>query len=291
MATTLAATRAWKRTRPSVPRARRSRGTRARPRAAPPPTGRRAAVGRTELRGGLVLAGRLGAALGLPARRRSREELQQIPLDLAHTATDGRQLDRADGAGEVGEGLDDADDPPAQRAEHLPPVQGRLVDRPAAGRLVGGDQLLDGAEARRRAGANRSARPSRTTNRGPRGDPPGGPAPSRARPGCRRARRSGCRCGSRRAPPPAADRAAVGSRRASRSPSSKAGCGWPEPVELAAQLLERIAAGEAGDVGRRDAVDGGQDPAALRGQDRPERRPAPRRAGSGAGWSRPRRIP
>ena len=67
-------------------------------------------------------------------------------FDLAHPPPDGGQLDRAHHAAEVCVGLEDADDPPLERAEHLPPVQRGPVDHLARRGLVGADELVDRPE-------------------------------------------------------------------------------------------------------------------------------------------------
>src|SRR5439155_275023 len=84
--------------------------------------------------------------LAAPGRRRRWpaivrvQELQEIPLHLARPPADDRVLDRARGAGEVGEGLHHAEDPPAERARGLPPVQRPGIPVHVAGALVASPQ-------------------------------------------------------------------------------------------------------------------------------------------------------
>src|SRR3954447_3484121 len=70
------------------------------------------------------------------------DQLQEVPLVLAGSAADGGQLDRADGARQVGKGLSDAHDPPLQRAEDLPPADDLGVDGPAGCPLIRGEEIL-----------------------------------------------------------------------------------------------------------------------------------------------------
>ena len=106
---------------------------------------RRRVVQRRDHRPALGNRGRgaTGAAGGLVALG---QQEQEVVLDLAHPAADGGQLDRADHPGQVGRGLDHADDPPLERAQHLPPVQRVAVDDLARGGLVRPDQLVDRPE-------------------------------------------------------------------------------------------------------------------------------------------------
>src|SRR5262249_32897485 len=56
-------------------------------------------------------------------------------------------LDTAHEAVEMGLGLHDADDRPAQVAEHLPETHALRIDRAAAGVFVGGEKLFARADA------------------------------------------------------------------------------------------------------------------------------------------------
>ena len=111
------------------------------------------AGGGPAVRGGgrLRLAGRAGP----PGRGRRGgvrvQQQEQVPLLLAHPAADRGQLDRAVRAGQVRPGLVQADDPPAERAEDLPPAQLGQADIGPARGPVGGQQLLARAQADRRA--------------------------------------------------------------------------------------------------------------------------------------------
>ena len=129
------------------------------------------------------------SAVAVAARVASRQQRQQVVLVLAHPAADRGQLDRAAQAGEVRRRLDDAHDPPLERAEHLPPVHGVGIDRrrprPPRRRRTGRRTR----RSRRPAAARRSATPSRTASRGPPSGRRGGRAPSRAPPAARRGRR------------------------------------------------------------------------------------------------------
>ena len=116
MPRTLAATRAWKRTRPSVASmTSRSRNSR---------------TARTS-------SSALGHVVRSAHSSTLPDQLQEVPLVLAHAAADGGQLDGTGGAGEVGHRLHDAHDPPLERAEDLPPThdrRGRPARRPRSRR-------------------------------------------------------------------------------------------------------------------------------------------------------------
>ena len=166
---------------------------------------RPSSCGRTSLARAPRAACSSSVAVGRSCRsRRDRpvdvaEQLEQVPLDLRRAPADDRVLERVDLAVQVEERLLDADDPPAQVAEDLPPAQLVGVDcrcrmpprtRRAAPR---------GCRARRPGGrGGRSARRRRTASRGRRSGRPRGRAPSRARRSPCGPRRAGCRCGSRR---------------------------------------------------------------------------------------------
>src|SRR4051794_37310591 len=75
------------------------------------------------------------------------QELQQVDLGLDGTAADRGELHRLHRPRQMPPCLLMADDAPAHRAEHLPPVRARGIDRGAAGALVGPPQLLAAAEA------------------------------------------------------------------------------------------------------------------------------------------------
>ena len=164
------------------------------------------------------------------------QELQQVDLGLDGAAADRGELHRFHRAREMPPRLVVADDAPAHRAEHFPPMRARRIDLGAARALVGGPQFLAAAEAAGRLvdGAEApalDAQPAEILDRDRRdGRPPS--RGSRSRP---LRRRDSCRCGSRHAPAPAV-RSAAGLRRSSQdSASSNTGCGWLEQVERAAQ--------------------------------------------------------
>ena len=160
------------------------------------------------------------------------------------------------------------------------------IDGRPGGRLVGGDQLVVVADARRPAAASRSARPARRTSRGPPAGRRGGPAPSRARPEAVVVRRAGCRAGSRRARRGGVD----GGRLLLEPPEPEleAGCGSPSMSSSAAVLRDLVGCLEV-----RRGVDGGiawiAASAAPTGATSSDgRRRTRRRGGSSGRSSRPR---
>src|SRR5712691_6383274 len=75
------------------------------------------------------------------------QQLQQVDLGLDGAPADRGELHRLDRAREMPESLVVADDAPAHRAEHLPPMGARRIDFTAARPLVGRPQFLAAAEA------------------------------------------------------------------------------------------------------------------------------------------------
>src|SRR5207249_5101846 len=73
-------------------------------------------------------------------------QLEQLELGLGDPAPEARELDAPDGAVEERPRLHDADDPPLEIAEHLPPADRRGVHRRTARALVRGEELLAFAE-------------------------------------------------------------------------------------------------------------------------------------------------
>ena len=126
-----------------------------------PPVGRVGDVALQELPHGLHQAGEVGHVVGLghggprlTGNSSSRScSVSQTRRPMAASSTERRQ------PGQVGGGLHHADHPPLQGAEHLPPVQLGGVDRAAARRLVGGEQLLAAAEPAGRVGRAEAPRP------------------------------------------------------------------------------------------------------------------------------------
>ena len=118
-------------------------------------------------------------AAALP--RVGREQLDQVPLLLGDPPADRGELERADRARRGGRRAW-----PMQPMPHCrvfcdqPPVQRVAVDGAAAGRFVGGDELVDRCRGRRPRAARRTATPSRTATRGPRAGRRGARAPSRS---------------------------------------------------------------------------------------------------------------
>src|SRR5262245_45235016 len=127
MASELAATRIWK---PSRGSARSSAGIASSRRKSAMAESNSAAVGRS--------CGISGSAF---------QQLQQIDLGLDRAPADRGELHRLDRAREMSPGLIVADDAPARRAQHFPPMGACRIDRAAARRLVGLPQLLAAAEA------------------------------------------------------------------------------------------------------------------------------------------------
>ena len=130
---------------------------------------------------GVASSGRgAGSGAASAARHASGgEQLDEVPLLFGHAAADGGELDRADPARQVDVGLEHAADAPGERLRDEPPVQRVAVDGPTAGRLVGGDELVDRpepADLERCAEAPRlEAEPGEVLER----VADGGPAPSR----------------------------------------------------------------------------------------------------------------
>src|SRR5687768_18495116 len=75
------------------------------------------------------------------------QKLQQVDLGLDGAAADRGEFHRLHRAREMPPRLLMADDAPAHRAEHFPPVGARRIDLGAARALVGGPQFLAAAEA------------------------------------------------------------------------------------------------------------------------------------------------
>ena len=215
------------------------------------------------------------------------EQVEQVPFGLADAAADRRQFHRAGLSAQMAFGLVSADDTPAQRGQHQPPVKRGPVDGGPAGFFVGVKKISRCCPGRRRRGraARRTARPGCRTRPGLRRPRRRAPAPSPARRPGRIRRRSGCPSGSRRAPACGGDgagRLAASQRNAhskvavvspmvsSRSRHSTSWSSWVRPGQV-----------------RVGAVDGGERLRALTQQLAPGRR---RRAGAGCDgrWSRRR---
>ena len=132
---------------------------------------------------------------------------------------------------------------------------GVIASPPAAG--VGGQQLVERAEAPDLAACRRNARRARTAIRCPRPGRPCAPAPSRARRAARPDRPGGCPSGSHRAP---STRGPSGGRWAAsqRTPSSSAGRTSPS-ASRKGRGSPSGSDGASPSIGARvDGVDGGQ---------------------------------
>lgn len=167
-----------------------------------------------------------------------------------------------------GERLRDADDPPPKSAEHDPPAEDAFVDGTTAGALVRRDELFDRAESPHGKRGSEAPRPYTKPSEVFKRVPEMGELPVQHRPDA---------LGPH-------DQIAVtkipvhhplGRARQLRfgeppEPQLERRMGLTEPVELVGQLLERVTTDEAGNLGRRDTVDGGENPTALSRQDPPD---------------------
>src|SRR5436309_6319395 len=271
---TLTATRVWNWIRPSVAastsRSRNSRTASTRP-AADGMSCRSPLTRHPDTSG--VHTPRIPWAMYSRQKRRGRspqalrQELEQVPLVLAHAPADGGQLDRAHHAGCVRGGLHDAHDPPLEGPERLPPAERVAIDRSSARCLVRLDQLLVATEA--------ADRPVHAESPRTRAQPPQvlhrvtqvGELPVEHRPNAFRPDDEVAV-----AKVTVDDRHPAGPWAVGRQPAERQlerRVGLAERVEHAAELLDLVLLDEAVDAFRRNGVEPGQDLTALAGQQRP----------------------